>query len=268
MKIHTEGRAVVARLPAATARAKILEVRELAKSRAYPSLDCFRADLSPGREYARPMRAPASSSLIRRQRRRLRRRCARSQSDPHPGIHREQLGRLPRCPRGSRWSRIDLTSAEIALYATKESDRGITTSEFATAINAQVAINGDAFAVANFAPRGLAMGELDGVDAAPPTTPRPRVLHFAPRSASARSPASSRPSWSSQSRRSARGHAGRDLGPAAARPRRRGRDHFDCADPVSDRRASARRAPRSRCPPTATRCGSSSSTAGRTARSA
>ena len=34
--IHTEGRAVVARLPAATARAKILEVRELAKPRAYP----------------------------------------------------------------------------------------------------------------------------------------------------------------------------------------------------------------------------------------
>ncbi len=36
MKIHTEGRAVVARLPAASARTKILEVRELAKPRAYP----------------------------------------------------------------------------------------------------------------------------------------------------------------------------------------------------------------------------------------
>jgi ATP-dependent Clp protease adapter protein ClpS len=36
MKIHTEGRAVVARLPAAAARAKILEVRELARPRAYP----------------------------------------------------------------------------------------------------------------------------------------------------------------------------------------------------------------------------------------
>ncbi len=36
MKIHTEGRAVVARLPASSARTKILEVRELAKPRAYP----------------------------------------------------------------------------------------------------------------------------------------------------------------------------------------------------------------------------------------
>lgn len=36
LKIHNEGRAVVARLPAATARTKILEVRELAKVRAYP----------------------------------------------------------------------------------------------------------------------------------------------------------------------------------------------------------------------------------------
>ncbi|MBA3453419.1 MAG: ATP-dependent Clp protease adaptor ClpS [Deltaproteobacteria bacterium] len=36
MKIHTEGRAVVARLPAAAARGKILEVREQAKPRAYP----------------------------------------------------------------------------------------------------------------------------------------------------------------------------------------------------------------------------------------
>ncbi len=36
MKVHTEGRAVVARLPAGVARSKILEVRELAKPRAYP----------------------------------------------------------------------------------------------------------------------------------------------------------------------------------------------------------------------------------------
>jgi len=36
MRVHTEGRAVIARLPAAVARTKILEVRERAKPRAYP----------------------------------------------------------------------------------------------------------------------------------------------------------------------------------------------------------------------------------------
>lgn len=81
-----------------------------------------------------------------------------SQSDPHPGIHL------------SRWTdaaipaklvlvEIDLTSAEIAVYTTKEADKGITTSAFASRMSAQVAINGDAFAALDYTPRGLALGD-------------------------------------------------------------------------------------------------------------
>lgn len=80
-----------------------------------------------------------------------------SQSDPHPGIHRE-LWVDAAVPARITAVRIDLTSAEIAVYATKESDRGITTSGFSDRIGAQVAINGDAFAVAGYTPRGLAIG--------------------------------------------------------------------------------------------------------------
>jgi hypothetical protein len=55
--------------------------------------------------------------------------------------------------------RIDLTSAEIAVYATKEADRGSTASQFGLQLDAQVAINGDSFAVAGYRPRGLAIGD-------------------------------------------------------------------------------------------------------------
>jgi hypothetical protein len=78
-------------------------------------------------------------------------------ADPHPGIHRETWTDAA-IPARIRLIQINLTSSEIAVYATPESDRGITTSEFATRKNAQVAINGDAFAVNGYVPRGLAMG--------------------------------------------------------------------------------------------------------------
>ncbi len=81
-----------------------------------------------------------------------------SQSDPHPGIHRE-VWVDSAIPARIHLIRIDLTSAEIAVYATKESDRGIKTTEFSDLINAQVAINGGPFEVAGFRPRGLAMGD-------------------------------------------------------------------------------------------------------------
>ncbi|MBA3453418.1 MAG: phosphodiester glycosidase family protein, partial [Deltaproteobacteria bacterium] len=80
------------------------------------------------------------------------------QSDPHPGIHLERWVDSA-VPARIVVVEIDLTSAEIALYATKESDEGITTSGFATRKAAQVAINGDAFAVADYTPRGLAIGD-------------------------------------------------------------------------------------------------------------
>ena len=70
-----------------------------------------------------------------------------AQSDPHPGIHRETWVDSA-IPARIELVRVDLTSSEIAVYATKQSDRGLTTSDFAARQGAQVAINGDAFAVA------------------------------------------------------------------------------------------------------------------------
>jgi hypothetical protein len=81
-----------------------------------------------------------------------------SQSDPHPGIHVEAWLDSA-VPAKISLVKIDLTSAEIAVYATKESDRGITTTAYATRIAAQVAVNGDAFAIAGYTPRGLAIGD-------------------------------------------------------------------------------------------------------------
>lgn len=81
-------------------------------------------------------------------------------SDPYPGIHRETWSDgNPAAPVQIRLMKIDLSSSEIALYATKEADRGLTTTDFAARAGAQVAINGDAFAVNGYRPRGLAMGD-------------------------------------------------------------------------------------------------------------
>ncbi|HEU0034405.1 MAG TPA: phosphodiester glycosidase family protein [Kofleriaceae bacterium] len=80
-----------------------------------------------------------------------------SSSEPHPGIRYELW--TDTIPARLHVVRIDLTSQELALYATKESDRGLTTSGYAARIGAQVAINGDAFKVAGYVPRGLAIGD-------------------------------------------------------------------------------------------------------------
>ena len=79
-------------------------------------------------------------------------------SDPYPGIHRETWIDAA-IPARIRLVRIDLTSSEIAVYATAENDRGVTTTEYASRKSAQVAINGDAFAVSGYIPRGLAVGD-------------------------------------------------------------------------------------------------------------
>jgi exopolysaccharide biosynthesis protein len=81
-----------------------------------------------------------------------------SQSDPYPGIHRE-IWVDSSIPARIHLIRIDLTSAEIAVYATKESDSGIKTTELSDLLNAQVAINGGPFQVSGYRPRGLAMGD-------------------------------------------------------------------------------------------------------------
>ena len=81
-----------------------------------------------------------------------------SQRDPHPGI-RYELWVDAAVPARIHLVRIDLTSQEIALYATKEADRGRTTRQLSDLLDAQVAINGDAFAVAGYVPRGLAIGD-------------------------------------------------------------------------------------------------------------
>lgn len=81
-----------------------------------------------------------------------------SSTTPYPGIVREEWtdGGIP-----ARFhvAAIDLTSAEIQIVATDAAHRGTTTSVAAQALGAVVAINGDYFAVAGFAPAGLAMGD-------------------------------------------------------------------------------------------------------------
>ncbi len=83
-----------------------------------------------------------------------------SEDDPHPGIHHEHWADAS-LPAEIDLVRVDLTNSELALYATPQSDRGMTTSSYAETTGAQVAINGDAFAVAGFVPRGLAMGDSE-----------------------------------------------------------------------------------------------------------
>ena len=83
-----------------------------------------------------------------------------SSADPHPGIHRETWEDHA-VPWRLRIIQVDLTSAEIQLYATKESDRGLTPTQYAARVGAQVVVNGDAFSVDDFVPRGLAIGASD-----------------------------------------------------------------------------------------------------------
>lgn len=82
-----------------------------------------------------------------------------SQTTLHPGIVSE-LWDDSAIPATIHLIKVDLTSAEIAVYATREQDKGITTSEYAQRVGAAVAINGDAFALATYTPRGLAIGGM------------------------------------------------------------------------------------------------------------
>ncbi len=53
---------------------------------------------------------------------------------------------------------VDLTSAELSVSTTAESERGKKVSQYSASSGAQIVINGDFFAPADFRPRGLAMG--------------------------------------------------------------------------------------------------------------
>ena len=81
-----------------------------------------------------------------------------STSTPYPGVVHEEWseGTIPALIHVVR---VDLTSAEITVRATREDDRGRTVSAFAAGVGAQIAINGDLFAPAGYVPDGLAMGD-------------------------------------------------------------------------------------------------------------
>lgn len=53
---------------------------------------------------------------------------------------------------------VDLSSAELSVSTTSESERGKKVSEYSASSGAQIVVNGDFFAPADFRPRGLAMG--------------------------------------------------------------------------------------------------------------
>ncbi len=76
----------------------------------------------------------------------------------HPGIDYEKWEDAA-IPARIHLVRIDLTSEEIALFTTREAERGMTAGQFGMQREAQVVINGDAFAVAGYRPRGLAIGD-------------------------------------------------------------------------------------------------------------
>lgn len=99
-----------------------------------------------------------------------------AQSDPYPGVHRETW-RDDAVNARVHLVRIDLTSAELVLTATNEGERGRKTTQFAAARLAALAINGGPFAVAGFAPRGLAMGEA-GAWSGTADDASTSVLHF------------------------------------------------------------------------------------------
>jgi hypothetical protein len=76
---------------------------------------------------------------------------------PYPGVVHEEWSEGS-IPARLHVVRVDLTSAEITVHATREEDRGRTVSAFAAGVGAQIAVNGDLFAPAGYVPDGLAMG--------------------------------------------------------------------------------------------------------------
>ncbi len=80
-----------------------------------------------------------------------------AQSDPYPGVHHETWVDAA-IPARIHLVRVDLSAQELTLFATAEADRGQRTSQWASGAGVQVAINGDAFAIAGYVPTGLALG--------------------------------------------------------------------------------------------------------------
>lgn len=76
----------------------------------------------------------------------------------HPGIVHEHWTDTS-IPAAIDLVRVDLTSAELAVVATAEADKGKTTAGYAAEVGAAVAISGGPFAVAGYRPLGLAMGD-------------------------------------------------------------------------------------------------------------
>lgn len=99
------------------------------------------------------------------------------QSDPYPGVHHERWTDAA-IPAELLVLEIDLTLAELTLFATAEDERGVRTSSFAASKQAQIGINGDAFTPSGYQTLGLALGDgaawsqTDDDDAA-------AVFHFA-----------------------------------------------------------------------------------------
>lgn len=83
-----------------------------------------------------------------------------SSATPYPGVSYEVWVEAS-IPARAHVLRLDLSSQELHLIATREGERGVTPSAFAAAAGAQMAINGDFFSPAGYAPAGLAMGSAE-----------------------------------------------------------------------------------------------------------
>lgn len=81
-----------------------------------------------------------------------------SESDPYPGVHHERWND-PAIPAEIHVLEIDLTLAELTVFATAEDERGVRTSSFAQSKQAQIGINGDAFTPSGYQTLGLAAGD-------------------------------------------------------------------------------------------------------------
>ncbi len=81
-------------------------------------------------------------------------------STPYPGVvYQRWLDSA--IPARVHLLAIDLSSTEISVHATTEAQRGRKPSQFAAAVGAQIAINGDFFAPVDYRPTGLAMGAAE-----------------------------------------------------------------------------------------------------------
>src|SRR5688500_18353753 len=80
------------------------------------------------------------------------------ESDPYPGVHHSTWTDAA-IPAELHVLEIDLTLAELTVFATAEDERGVQTSSFALSKQAQIGINGDAFTPSGYQTLGLAAGD-------------------------------------------------------------------------------------------------------------